>query len=489
MTRLSRASLSSLKEGVHTPGYEPEEHKSSIVHLGVGAFHRSHQAWYTHKVLEKFGGDWRITGVSLRSPGVRDTLQAQDCLYTVAVKANEGNEYHIMGSISSMLVAPENPAVVIDLLADKATKVVTLTITEKGYCLNNSTGELELNTPDIAHDLKALHAPKTAIGYLVAALQKRMDNATGKLTIISCDNLAGNGIKLEAAVTGFAKAVSEPLAAWIADNVTFPSTMVDRIAPATTDEDKVALTKDIGVEDQACVMTEPFTQWVIEDNFAGPVPPWDKVGATYTADVEPFEDMKLRLLNASHSTIAYLGCLAGYPFVSEAMSDDAFKALIGHMMMKELAPTLHVPDGFDVDGYAKSLLERFSNRGLPHKTRQIAMDGSQKIPQRILPALMTQLKEGGPIEGLTLAVAGWIRYTQGVEEDGTEYSVDDPMAEIFTAMSSLKGKARIEEMLSLEDVFAPELKNDTILMEKLEYWLAQLAEKGAKKTVEEHFLR
>ncbi|MBT5186925.1 MAG: mannitol dehydrogenase family protein [Kordiimonadaceae bacterium] len=487
MARLSLSTLSSLNKNVHLPKYQPENYKAGIVHLGVGAFHRAHQAWYTHQVLNQFGGDWRITGVSLRSAGVRDTMAAQDCLYTASIKGTGGTDNHIIGSIAKLLVAPENPDAVIDAIASAQTKVVTLTITEKGYCLNNSSGKLELDNKDINFDLSNLQSPKTGIGYLVAAVQKRMIANGENLTIISCDNLANNGAKLEAAVMGFAGAVDASLAKWICEHVSFPSTMVDRIVPATTADDKSDVANAISAEDQACVITEPFTQWVIEEKFAGPVPRWDKVGATYVNDVEPFEDMKLRLLNASHSTIAYLGCLAGYETVFETISDPAFKALINHMMTNELAPTLDMPKGFDVSGYSSSLIERFSNSALPHKTRQIAMDGSQKIPQRILPALITQLNTGGSIEGLTLAVAAWMRYIQGHEENGDIYMVDDPMSETFKSDSSLKGEEYINAILGIEDIFSPDLKQNDQLIQKLLFWHYELQNKGAKQTVKDHF--
>ena len=212
-----------------------------------------------------------------------------------------------------MLVAPENPAAVIDTLCEQNVHVVTLTITEKGYCLNNSTGDLDQTHEAIVHDLEHLESPQSALGFLIAACQRRMQTGMSGLTIISCDNLAGNGMKLETALTGFAALIDPVLKGWIKDNVTFPATMVDRIVPATMQEDKVAVASSIGVEDHACVMAEPFTQWIVENKFAGPVPAWDKVGVTFVADVEPFENMKLRMLNATHSTIAYLGCLAGYP--------------------------------------------------------------------------------------------------------------------------------------------------------------------------------
>jgi fructuronate reductase len=491
MARLSVVNLSSLTGKAQLPTFDPANHKVGIVHLGIGAFHRAHQAWYTHKLLEQQGGDWRIRGVSLRTAGVRDTLNPQDGLYTVAVKSSEGTEHHIIGAVESVLVAPENPAAVIDSLCEENVHVVSLTITEKGYCLTNSTGELDPSHESIVHDLGHLESPQSALGFLIAACRRRMQTAMPGLTIMSCDNLAGNGAKLEAAMTDFAALVDPALKLWLKDNVTFPSTMVDRIVPATTPENKAAVAAAIGVEDQACVMAEPFTQWVVEEKFAGPVPDWAKVGATFVADVEPFEDMKLRILNAAHSTIAYVGCLAGYPTVAEAVADSALRQLIDHMMANELAPTLQMPDGFDTDAYAKSLLERFTNRGLPHKTRQIAMDGSQKIPQRMLPALRHQLNQGGSIDGLTLGIASWIRYCEGVEENGDRYAVDDPMAPLFQRINAeTQGdvSARLESFLALRDVFDQTLASNNTLRKKLLFWLTELSEKGVRAVLAERIV-
>lgn len=488
--RLSLENLKFLKTETRLPKFAPVAHKVGIVHLGIGAFHRAHQAWYTHKLLEQEGGDWRIRGVSLRSAGVRDTLNPQDGLFTVAIKSNQGTDHHMMASVESVLVAPENPAAVIAALCEENVHVVTLTITEKGYCLTNSTGELDPAHESIVHDLEHLHSPKSALGFLIAACQRRMRTGMSGLTIVSCDNLAGNGTKLEAALTGFAALVDPALQGWLNKNVTFPATMVDRIVPATTPEDKATVEASIGMEDQACVMAEPFIQWVIEARFAGPFPAWDQVGVTFAASVEPFEDMKLRLLNATHSTIAYLGCLAGYATVAEAVADPNLRHLIDHMMAHELAPTLHIPNGVDIEVYAKSLLERYTNRGLPHKTRQIAMDGSQKIPQRMLPALRHQLKNGGSVEGLTLGIAAWIRYCEGVEENGDRYLVDDPMASIFQdihAATDGDTKARLESFLALENVFDQELVLNETFREKLLFWLKALAEQGARSVLAQHW--
>ena len=483
MLRLKLENLPSVKDGVDVPSYNPCIHARGIVHLGVGAFHRSHQAWYTDKVLAQLGGDWRITGVSLRSASVRDTLEAQDYLYTVVIKGNEETQYYVIGSIGTLLVAYENPQAVVDAIAHEATHVITLTITEKGYCLDNRDGKLDINHVDINHDLKNLSSPRTGIGYLVAGIKSRMQNSGDGLTVISCDNLTANGAKLESAVQAFATAISPRLATWIAEHVTFPSTMVDRIVPATTDADRAIVAANIGMEDRACVMTESFCQWIIEEKFSGPVPAWDRVGATFVNDVAPYEELKLRLLNASHSSIAYLGCLMGYPTVSDAVADPVLRSLIEHMMVNELCPTLNMLVPFDMQAYVRQLLERFANRNLPHKTRQIAMDGSQKIPQRIVPALLDQLNNNGPIDGLTLGIAAWIIYTRGTEEAGDFYTVEDPMADTFKRLCDKSAQDYAMAILDLDSIFPPALKQNKRAIKKILFWLNELETNGAKQAI------
>ncbi|WP_308909156.1 mannitol dehydrogenase family protein [Pseudokordiimonas caeni] len=485
MDRLSLATLQALPQSVAPLSYDPARHGAGIVHLGVGAFHRSHQAHYCHKVLAELGGDWRIIGVSLRSAGVRDQMVPQDCLYSLVTKGPEKREIEIIGSIADILVAPENPTAVVDAIAAPTTHVVTLTITEKGYCLDNATGKLDMHHPDILHDLAKPAEPRTAIAFVVAALARRRAAGTGGLTIISCDNLAGNGPKLKAAVTAFASVSRPDILDWIADNVTFPATMVDRIAPAVLAEDVADVAATLGLVDSACVMTEPFTQWVIEENFAGPVPAWNRVGATYVNEVAPFEEMKLRLLNASHSAIAYLGCLAGYATVAEAIADPAMAALVRTLMRHEMAPTLSLPAGFSTDDYCDQLLVRFANRGLPHKTRQIAMDGSQKIPQRYLPALSEQLDRQGPIEAIAFAVSAWLRYTAGRSDAGETWAIDDPLRDRFLPLADLKGRERVDAFLAIRSVFPAAIAGNVRFKRAVTHWLTKLEAEGARQSLKD----
>ena len=472
--------------------YDRQALKNGIVHLGVGAFHRAHQAVYTDAVLKQFGGDWGICGVSLRSPGVRDALAGNHNLYTVAVRSPGGTRLETIGALTRILVAPENPSAAVAAIADAAVAVVTLTITEKGYCLSPAGGQLDLSHPDISHDLadarapKSARAPRSAIGLLSAALKQRQQQGSSGLTVISCDNLAGNGNKLRDAVLEFARTGDVSLAAWIVENCCFPNSMVDRIVPATTRADLQEIAAKIGHEDPAAVVTEPFSQWVIERNFAGPVPEWEQVGAQFVENVAPYERMKLRLLNASHSCMAYLGCLAGFRTVHDVISEPAFASLVRQLMAEEMAPTLTELKGFDLDAYQRSLIERFANPNLPHLTTQIAADGSQKIPERLLPAIAERLAAGQPMEAGTCGLAGWIYYTMGFDDQGVSHSVRDPMQELFARCYRTCGgdlEQYLDALLCVEEIFPPGLARSPELRGTLLNWLERFRARGALEAV------
>lgn len=435
MNRLNPETLGSLPASVVTPGYNRDQVGIGIVHLGVGAFHRGHQAYYTEKVLNAGGGDWGIVGASLRSPTVRDQLAPQSGLYTLVEKKGTEQQCQVIGAIKEVLVGPEHPQALIAQMANASTKVISLTITEKGYCHDPATGLLLGDHPAIQRDLTGYKEnPATAIGYIVAALAKRKQQGRFGITLLSCDNLPHNGKVLQAVVLDFARRVDNALAGWIEKNVTFPCTMVDRIVPATTDDDLRALEQTLGVVDRGAVITEPFSQWVIENKFAQAVPDWAAAGALVVEDVAPFEEMKLRLLNGSHSIIAYLGYLAGYDYVHEVMADKEFHRLICHYMDEEVTPTLEVPAGFDLAAYKQQLCERFANPALHYKTRQVAQDGSQKIPQRWLSSVRELNSMDRKAEILALAVAGWVRYLESVRDSGESFTVEDPMANHFKSL-------------------------------------------------------
>ena len=316
------------------------------------------------------------------------------------------------------MVAKNNPAQLIARMADPATRIVSLTITEKGYCHTPQTGELDADHPDIVHDLANPDAPRSAPGFIVAALARRRAAGYAPFTVLSCDNLSANGHTVKRILTQFAHLRSPELGKWIADHVACPSTMVDRIVPETTDADRAAVSAELGMTDAWPVISEPFTQWIVEDNFPAGRPDFARAGVQLVADVTPFEHMKLRLLNASHSALAYLGYLAGHQTIAETMTDDRFAAF-ARGVMQDAAVTLSMPEGTDLAGYSASLLQRFANPALRHRTWQIAMDGSQKLPQRLLGTMQDRLRQGLPIDTHALAVAGWMRYVTASDENRT----------------------------------------------------------------------
>lgn len=470
-----------LPAAISRPNYPREQIRAGIVHLGVGAFHRAHQAWYTEQALRGYGGDWAITGVSLRSSAVRDQLAPQDYLYTLEVRHGEHRRRQLIGAIKQVLVASEQAEQVIAALSGADTKVVTLTITEKGYCLSNSEGLLDQQHPDIQHDYRQPCQPRSALGFLAAAMARRKQQQLPGLTVISCDNIAGNGSKLRRALLQFSKVLDTELAQWIDQHCRFPNTMVDRIVPATTPADLAQLQQYCGYQDQAAVFTEPFSQWVIEENFAGPVPPWNQVGAQYVQDVAAFETMKLRLLNASHSAIAYIGAVTGLNTVDQVIGKPALRQFIETLMREEAAPSLNVPADFDLGNYQQQLLQRFANSALHHRCQQIAMDGSQKIPNRLLPILRWQLEHQGSIKLTTAALAAWLRYLEGVDEAGQTYAIHDPMVEQLAAIYHRHGgkaTSALKEILEQEALFPEDLSRDPRLMNALSHWLERFQQQG-----------
>ena len=425
--RLTLATLDRVPADVARPGYDPASVGVGIVHLGLGAFHRAHQAVVTDSLLAH-DPRWGVCGVSLKTPRSTQALAQQDGLYTLLVKDPSGVEARVIGAVRETLYAPADPSALVTRMADPRVHVITLTVTEKGYCHDPATGRLDLDHPDIRHDLANPAAPRSAVGLLVAALDARRANATGPLNVVCCDNLPHNGRVVEGLVASFAAARSADLAEWIARHAAFPCTMVDRIVPATTDADVAEVRRRLGLDDAAPVVAEPFLQWVIENRYAAPRPAWENAGAEIVADVAPYETMKLRLLNGSHSTLAYLGFLAGHATIAQAALDPLLGRLVERQMAEEIVPTLANPPGTDLARYCATLLRRFRNPALPHRTAQVAMDGSQKLPQRLLATVRDRLAGGGSIHHLALAVAGWMRYASGVDERGARIEVSDPLA-------------------------------------------------------------
>ncbi len=484
MNRLGAATLGEVR-GAILPGYGRDATGAGQVHLGVGAFMRAHLATYTEAALERDGGDWGIAGVSLRQRTVFDQLDPQDGLYTVRVADDKETTHRVVGALTSVHVAPEDPGRVVSLLADPRVAIVTLTVTEKGYSIAPSTGDLDLEHPGIRADLQGGGAPSTTLGFLAEGLDRRRRLGAPPITVLSCDNLPSNGRRLEGALRQFAERACPELTAWMDTNAAFPMTMVDRIVPATTEADLDAAARTLGVRDLALVKTEPFTQWVIEDRFAGPRPAWEAGGALFTGDVEVWETAKLRLLNGPHSALAYLGYLAGFSTIHEVVADPDFAAWARALMTREIAPVTPEPAGLDHATYIDDLLARFANSTLGHRTWQIAMDGSQKLPQRLLRTIRAQLEREGPIDKACLAVAAWMRYALGRDESGAAIDVQDPLASRFADIAAAgQGAADIAgRFLALKEVFGDELPANPRFRSAVESALARLLENGAAATV------
>lgn len=481
--RLSPATLGSLKPGIGVPNYDRAKVTPGIVHLGIGAFHRAHMAVYVDDLLAD-DPSWGIVGASLRRPDTKEALEPQGGLYTIAVRDADGTHPRVIGSIFSVMDANTEREALLELMASPDIRIVSLTVTEKGYCHDPATGELDQKHPDVVHDLANPTAPKSAPGMLVEALARRKAAGIAPFTVMSCDNLPSNGETAKRIVTRFASLRDAALGEWVKD-VAFPSTMVDRIVPSTTDADREEVTGLIGAEDAWPIMTEPFTQWVVEDHFPSGRPAFEKVGAQMVGDVEPFELMKLRMLNGSHSTMAYLGYLGGYQFIADVMGDPAYVKLIHGLMTEEAMPTLDMP-GTDLGAYRDQLLERFRNPALKHRTWQIAMDGSQKLPQRLLGTIRDRLKAGQPITRLSLGVAAWMRYVTGVDEDGGEIDVRDPHALKMHALAADAGDdpvALYEGLSGLSEVFGTDLAGNEIFRAAVVEHLESLFDEGSKATV------
>lgn len=480
--QLSASTIGDLGPSVTRPTDAVMNAAVGIVHLGIGAFHRAHQAIYTEDAMNASGGDWRICGVSMRSADVRDRMKAQDCLYSVTERSEVGDKARVVGAVADVLFASENPDAAIRAIAAVETHVLLTTITEKGYSHDPASGALRVDLPEIQNDLDLTNAPKTALGSIVRGLKARMEAGAGPINIISCDNLPDNGRIFEGLILEFCTQAVPDLVDWVKVNTAFPCTMVDRIVPAATDEALALASETIGLTDEVGLLTEPFKQWVIEDKFVAPRPAWEAVGAQIVANVAAYEAMKLRLLNGSHSTIAYLGYLAGHTTVSDAVGIPVFKTFVRQLMDEEATPTLDIPAGFDVESYKDDLLDRFSNPTLAHKTWQIAMDGSQKLPQRLLDMLYHNMTRGGATGASTLAVAAWMQYVGGVDEKAQPIDVSDPHAQTFAAIHAQAGgdvSKIVSGFLTLGFVFGPTDKQPAGLEIMLVDALSELRANGA----------
>ncbi|WP_117195997.1 mannitol dehydrogenase family protein [Rhizobium terrae] len=440
MARLSASTH--LSAAVVKPAYDRAALKPGIVHIGLGAFHRAHQAVYTDEALGHSFGDWGVVGVSLRSVDIVHDLRAQDELYSVITRSGAGDSARVVGSIVRSLSGTEDRDEILALLADPATKIVTITVTEKAYGLDPVSGGLDRNHPSVAADLLSPTTPVGVIGYIVEGLSRRHSAGLAPFTVLCCDNLPTNGRIVRRLTIEMAGARDPALANWISGQGAFPSSMVDRIVPAATEETRARAEKLIGAEDRQALETEPFMQWVIEDHFISGRPAWESAGALFVDDVEPYEKMKLRLLNGSHSLIAYLGQLKGLEFVRDVMGVPEYVAL-ARRHMQEAVKTLDPVPGIDLTHYMDQLIERFENPTIAHKTQQIAMDGTQKLPQRIFAGAVETLAKGGEASSAAYVIALWIAYVQKTAEindpraaelkaAAAKMTADDPSAPFFS---------------------------------------------------------
>lgn len=486
MTSLSDDALTSLDSRVARPGYDRSTLTVGIVHIGVGGFHRAHQAMYLDELMRAGQAhDWAICGLGLM-PGdvrMRDALISQDGLYTLVVKDPDGStQARVIGSIRDYVYAPEDPEAALARLTDPAVRIVSLTVTEGGYNVNQVTGEFDLTNAAVRADLEPGVQPRTSFGYVIEALRRRREAGTAPFTVMSCDNIQGNGDNARRMFGAFARAKDPDLAAWIDAEVPFPNSMVDRITPVTTDEDRALVTTRFGIEDAWPVVTEPFTQWVLEDHFVSGRPPFEEAGVQVVDDVTPYELMKLRLLNVSHQGIAYLGYLAGYRLVHDVAQDPMFATFLRAYMDHEGAPTLRPVPGVDLEAYKATLIERFSNAYVRDTVARLCAESSDRIPNWLVPVIGANLAAGGEVARSALIVASWARYAEGVDEQGEPIEIVDRIADRVHAAALAQAEDDLA-FLRDRDLFG-RLAEDERFVTAYRWALSSLLERGSRATIQ-----
>ena len=455
--RLEAATLDQVPGAVDVPRYDRAALRTGIVHLGVGGFHRAHQARYLDELMNDGQAlDWALCGVGVLPSDIRmrDALSAQDGLYTLVVKDPDGTwSARVIGSLHQYLFAPDDPEAVVEKMAEAGVRIVSLTVTEGGYNVSPVTGEFLADTPGVVHDLTTGTAPTTSFGLVVEALVRRRARGLAPFTVMSCDNIAGNGDVARRSFAAFAALKGQAggdaeLGEWVRTQVHFPNSMVDRITPATTDEDRAEVARRFGVDDAWPVVCEPFTQWVLEESFTAGRPPFEQVGVQVVQDVEPYELMKLRLLNASHQALCYLGHLAGYQLVHEVAQDPLFAEFLLSYMDVEATPTLQPVPGIDLEDYKRTLIVRFSNAGVRDTVARLCAESSDRIPTWLLPVVRENLAHGGQVHRAALVVASWARYAEGTDEHGGSITVVDRLADRLQAAA---GRQSTEPLAFLRD--------------------------------------
>ncbi len=487
MLPLKPENLTSLPAELARPGYDRSALRTGIVHFGVGGFHRAHEAMYLDRLMNEGKAlDWAVCGVGVM-PGDRrmqQVLDAQDGLYTLLVKAPDGGlDARVIGSIREYLFAPDDPEAVIEKMAAPEVRIVSLTVTEGGYNFNAVTGEFMADNPDVRHDLEPGAAPRTTFGLITAAIERRRDRGLPPFTIMSCDNIQGNGDAARRSFVAFAGLRDPALADHVQRNVHFPNSMVDRITPVTTDEDRALVAKHFDVEDGWPVVCEPFTQWALQDSFGAGRPPFEDAGVQVVPDVEPYELMKLRLLNASHQALCYFGYLAGYRLVHDVAQDPLFARFLLSYMEREAAPTLEPVPGVDLREYQRQLIERFSNAQVKDTVARLCAESSDRIPKWLLPVIRHNLASGGDILRSTAVVASWARYAEGVDEHGRPIEVVDRLRDELTAAARQQAHDPLA-FLRNRDLFG-DLIDDERFVTSYRSVLSSLHHKGARATLED----
>ncbi|MDF2441326.1 MAG: mannitol 2-dehydrogenase [Abditibacteriota bacterium] len=485
--KLSQANLALLSPLVQIPRYDRRHIGQGIVHIGVGGFHRAHQTVYTEELFKR-GQDlqWGFCGAGLlpHDARMRDVLRSQDCLYTLVERDTHGDSARVVGSITEFLFAPDEREAVIEKMAAPATRIVSMTITEGGYYVQGSSGKFDAQHPDIQHDLAHPKVPQGSFGFLLEALDRRRKRGQAPFTLLSCDNIQGNGNVLQTMLLAFAELRDPTLANWMATNCLFPNSMVDRITPATTDEHRALVRDTFSIDDGWPVMTETFKQWVIEDQFVQGRPAWETVGAQLTDNVLPYEKMKLRLLNASHQALCYIGMLFGYEFAHQTMEDAQIRALVQHMMDHEVTPILPPVPGINLEEYKATLIERFANPAIRDQLSRIGIYGSSGIPKFVLPTIEEALKSGGSITLLSFTIACWFRYLNGRDEAGNEIQMKDPAAPRLRQIAVAAGSDPTP-LLAVREIFSEELARSPQFVQQVREFLHSFYDQGARATLAE----
>jgi mannitol 2-dehydrogenase len=463
MIKLNAKNLNLLPGEVTIPDYNRSEIKSGIVHIGIGSFHRSHQAFYTDRLLHRPDSkNWGICGIALLDTDCKifNTLSDQNGLYTLMITEADGTlTARVIGSIVEYLFAPENPAAVLEKMADPEIRIITLTITEGGYNFNSATGEFQMDEPSIQWDLKNPEKPVTVFGYLTGSLKRRMDRRIAGLTIQSCDNIQKNGDVLRNMLLEYVQKSAPELIDWIEKEVTFPNCMVDRITPVTTLSDIDILKSVHGISDELPVVCEPFIQWIIEDNYSNGRPDWESVGVQFVADVGPFEKMKIRLLNAGHSLLGFLGSLYGCSTIDEAVKMPLLKTFLREFMDQEVTPLLGKIEGIDLDNYKESLIQRFANKNIKDQLSRICMESSAKIPKFLLPTITEQLERGGPVKRGIVIIAAWCRYLELAGTPGYNWEIQDKMGKVLQDNAKTSAGSEPLAFIKTEAVFGDLIKS------------------------------